>query len=302
MPRQHRFRRASALAVVGGVVLWARNSTFAAAPSRRDALTTGVLGSLFGSSAANAYDLPPLPYDYDALEPSIDKETMMFHHDKHHDTYIGGINKALAKEDQPPLLDLIKGAIKSGKKPHRNAGGGVWNHDFFWLEMGPASSNGKPSDKLEAAINDSFGSMDGMKEAFDTGAAPAALFGSGWAWVVVTKDGKLAFTTTANQDNPLMEGVDATEGIPILGLDVWEHAYYLKYQNRRPEYIKSWWDVVNWNQVSIWYEDALTGKAPDVDAPAAAAALASRKISAAGEKKTGFNFKANFATSINFGN
>jgi len=302
MPERRRVRGTIALAAAACVTLWARSSTFAAPNSRRDAVAGGVLASLFGSSAATAYDLPTLPYDYDALEPSIDKETMMFHHDKHHATYIGGINKALEGSEQPPLLDLIKGAIKSGKKPYRNAGGGVWNHDFFWLEMGPASSNGKPSAKLEAAIKDAFGSMDGLKETFDTGAAPAALFGSGWAWVVVKKDGKLAFTTTANQDNPLMEGVDATEGIPVLGLDIWEHAYYLKYQNRRPDYVKAWWDVVNWNQVNTWYEGALDGKAPDVDSPAAAAALASRKKAAVVAKKpASFNFKANLETSINFG-
>merc|ERR1712007_121752 len=130
--------------------------------------------------------------------------------------------------------------------------------------------------------------MDGLKEKFATGAAPAALFGSGWAWVVV-KDGKLEFTTTANQDNPLMEGVDAVEGIPILGLDVWEHAYYLKYQNRRPEYIGAWWDVVNWNQVNTWYEDALAGKAPVVDAPAAGAALVGRRTQAV-QKPAGNSF------------
>lgn len=276
---RRRVRGAFALVASAGVGLLASSVGFTAptsATSRRDAMAGGVLASLMGVSAANAYDLPVLPYDYDALEPSIDKETMMLHHDKHHATYIGGINKALEK-DQPPLLDLIKGAIKSGKKPYRNAGGGVWNHDFFWMEMGPAKSNGAPSAELEAAIKKAFDSMDGMKAKFDAGAGPAALFGSGWAWVVVTKDGGLEFTTTANQDNPLMEGVDAKEGIPILGLDVWEHAYYLKYQNRRPDYIKAWWNVVNWNQVNTWYADALKGKAPDVDAPAAAAALASRR-------------------------
>lgn len=276
---RRRVRGAVALVASAGVGLLASSVGFTAptsATSRRDAMAGGVLASLMGGSAANAYDLPVLPYDYDALEPSIDKETMMLHHDKHHATYIGGINKALEK-DQPPLLDLIKGAIKSGKKPYRNAGGGVWNHDFFWMEMGPAKSNGAPSAELEAAIKKAFDSMDGMKAKFDAGAGPAALFGSGWAWVVVTKDGGLEFTTTANQDNPLMEGVDAKEGIPILGLDVWEHAYYLKYQNRRPDYIKAWWNVVNWNQVNTWYADALKGKAPDVDAPAAAAALASRR-------------------------
>eukprot|EP00448_Togula_jolla_P009565 CAMPEP_0170594904 /NCGR_PEP_ID=MMETSP0224-20130122/14256_1 /TAXON_ID=285029 /ORGANISM="Togula jolla, Strain CCCM 725" /LENGTH=249 /DNA_ID=CAMNT_0010919007 /DNA_START=75 /DNA_END=820 /DNA_ORIENTATION=+ len=214
-------------------------------PSRREILggVGAALSASVGAQQADAYELPDLPYAYDALEPAIDKATMMVHHDKHHATYIAGINGALDPAEQPPLLDLIKGAIKSGKRPHRNAGGGVWNHDFFWLEMAAPGTGGAPSSKLAAAIDEAFGSMDGLKEKFATGAAPAALFGSGWAWVVV-KDGKLQFTTTANQDNPLMEGVDAVEGIPILGLDVWEHAYYLKYQNRRPEYIAAWWDVV----------------------------------------------------------
>jgi len=276
-------------------------------PSRREILAggAGALAAALGAAPSPAYELPPLGYDYDALEPVIDKETMMFHHDKHHATYIGGINKAFGEgEAQPPLLDLIKGAIKSGKKPYRNAGGGVWNHDFFWLEMTKPGTGGAPSAKLQAAIDEAFGSMDGLKEKFAAGAAPAALFGSGWAWVVV-KDGKLEFTTTANQDNPLMEGVDAVEGIPILGLDVWEHAYYLKYQNRRPDYVAAWWDVVNWNQVNSWYEGALEGKAPVVDAPPAAAALVGRKgvnsKSEAPPAGGAFSFKFNLESAVKFG-
>lgn len=217
------------------------------------------------ASTATAYVLPPLPYEYGALEPVIDEETMVVHHDKHHAAYVTGINKAFEGVDEPPLLDLIRGAIESGKAPYRNAGGGVWNHNFFWLEMAPPGTGGAPSLKLHAAINEAFGSMDGLTQQFATDAAPTALVGSGWAWVVV-RNGKLYFTTTANQDNPLMLGVDAIEGVPVLGLDVWEHAYYLKYQNRRLDYINAWWDVVNWNQVNAWYEDALLGRAPVVDA------------------------------------
>jgi len=229
------------------------------------ALSTSMSMLLGEASPASAYELPPLRYDYDALEPVIDKETMMFHHDKHHATYIGGLNAATEGQDQPPLLDIIRSAITSGKRPHRNAGGGVWNHNFFWLCMAPPGTGGAPSPRLQAAIDEAFGSMEGLKETFAAGAAPAALFGSGWAWLIVKDDGKLEFTTTPNQDNPLMEGLSSSQGIPILTHDVWEHAYYLKYQNRRPEWTAAWWDVVNWNQVNEWYEDALKGKAPIVD-------------------------------------
>jgi len=250
------------------------------APSRRELLGGGIAGALasaVGASSAVAYELPPLGYAYDALEPSIDKETMTIHHDKHHNTYVVNINKALEGNDQPPLVELQKTAIQRGPA-FRNSGGGVYNHDLFWLEMAPVGKGGSPSAKLAAAIDESFGSIDDFKAKFEAAGAPGARFGSGWVWLVVDADKKLAITSTPNQDNPLMEGVEGVPGIPILGCDVWEHAYYLKYQWQRPAYIKAWWDVVNWNQVSAWYEDALAGKAPEVDgAPAAAALVGQRK-------------------------
>mmetsp|Transcript_17726 Transcript_17726/g.55523 ORF Transcript_17726/g.55523 Transcript_17726/m.55523 type:complete len:262 (-) Transcript_17726:330-1115(-) len=213
------------------------------------------------ATVATAYELPDLPYPYEALEPSIDAATMKIHHDKHHATYVAGLNAALEGKDQPPVAELMKGAIKSGVKGIRNSGGGVYNHDFFWEVMAPKGDGGAPSEALSAAIDKSFGSMDKMKEEWAAAATPAARFGSGWVWLIV--DGNtLKITSTPNQDNPLMDGVDADKGIPILGIDVWEHAYYLKYQNRRPEYVAAWWDVVNWNQVNTWYEGALAGKPP----------------------------------------
>merc|ERR1719384_2820422 len=202
----------------------------------------------------------------------------MIHHDKHHNTYVTNINKALHGKPQPTLLDVQKTAILDGPA-FRNSGGGAYNHNFFWLEMAPTGTGGAPSAKLTTAINDAFGSMDEFKAKFEAAGAPGARFGSGWVWLVVGEDKKLAITSTPNQDNPLMEGADGTPGIPILGCDVWEHAYYLKYQYRRPDYIKAWWDVVNWNQVGAWYEDALGGKAPEVEGTAAAAALVGKRRS-----------------------
>jgi len=271
-----------------------------AASSRRDVLGAGLAGALGaafgGNQAAEAYELPPLPYAYDALEPSIDKATMEFHHDKHHNTYVTNINKALEGKDQPSLLDLQKTAIKNGPA-FRNSGGGTYNHNFFWLEMAPTGTGGAPSDKLAASIDESFGSMGEFKAKFEAASAPGARFGSGWVWLVVA-DGKLVITSTPNQDNPLMEGVEGTEGIPILGIDVWEHAYYLKYQFRRPDYVTAWWDVVNWNAVSAWYEDALAGKAPTAEGGSAAASWVGTR---AAKPRSGFNVKFNFDVNANFG-
>jgi Fe-Mn family superoxide dismutase len=267
------------------------------AASRREALGAGLAGALsavVGAGQAEAYDLMPLPYAYDALEPSIDKATMEFHHDKHHNTYVTNINKALEGKDQPSLLDLQKSAIKTGPG-FRNSGGGTYNHNFFWLEMAPTGTGGEPSSKLAGAIEDAFGSMDAFKEKWEAAAAPGARFGSGWVWLVLA-DGKLVITSTPNQDNPLMDGVEGTQGIPILGIDVWEHAYYLKYQFRRPDYVKAWWDVVNWNQVSAWYEDALGGKAPACDGSSSAASIIGTK------KNAGFGLKFNFEANANYGN
>eukprot|EP00775_Hariotina_reticulata_P005699 gene5699-5938_t len=215
-----------------------------------------------------AFSLPSLPYDYVALEPHIDATTMNIHHTKHHQTYVNNLNAALDKF--PELKDLglvdINKAIGSDKIPAdvatavRNNGGGHWNHSFFWKVMtGPTNSNG-PNDELKAAVDASFGSLDELKAKFN--AAAASRFGSGWAWLCY-KDGQLIITSTPNQDNPLMS-VAEQSATPLLGLDVWEHAYYLKYQNRRPEYIAAWWNVVNWEQVSANFKEAATGQIPNV--------------------------------------
>ncbi|ANH82632.1 superoxide dismutase [Niabella ginsenosidivorans] len=199
-----------------------------------------------------AFTLPALPYAYDALEPHIDKETMQIHHDKHHQAYVDNLNKAIEGTDNADksLEDLVKnaGAISPAV---RNNGGGHWNHSFFWEIL--SAEGGAPSGKLADAINETFGSLEGLKEKIN--AAGAGRFGSGWAWLIV-KDGKLEITSTPNQDNPLMD-VAEVKGTPILGVDVWEHAYYLKYQNRRPEYLKAFWNVVNWKKVEEHYNAAV---------------------------------------------
>lgn len=196
-----------------------------------------------------AFTLPPLPYAYDALEPYIDAQTMTIHHDKHHQAYVDNLNKAIAgtEYENKSLEDIIKvaGSISPAV---RNNGGGHWNHTFFWEIMAP-HAGGTPTGEVADAINSSFGSFDAFKEKF--AAAGATRFGSGWAWLIV-KDGKLEVTSTPNQDNPLMD-VAEVKGAPILGVDVWEHAYYLKYQNRRPEYLNNFWNVVNWAKVSELY-------------------------------------------------
>jgi Fe-Mn family superoxide dismutase len=201
-----------------------------------------------------AYELPPLPYDYNALEPTIDEQTMHLHHEKHHNTYVTNLNAALEKHpdadpgDIEELLKNLDSVPEDIRTAVRNNGGGHYNHTLFWQIMGP-NGGGEPSGALADAINSSFGSFNDFKEQWAAAAAPGALFGSGWAWLVVNSDGSLSIETTPNQDNPVMEGK-----LPILGLDVWEHAYYLKYQNRRPEYIENWWNVVNWDEVGRRYE------------------------------------------------
>ena len=198
-----------------------------------------------------SFELPPLPYPEDALEPTIDARTMSIHHDKHHAGYTNNLNNALA--GHPELasksivellgdLDSLPASIQTAV---RNNGGGYANHALFWQIMGPGGS-GQPSGDLAAAIDEAFGSFDSFKEAFSK--AGATRFGSGWAWLYVGADGNLVVTSTPNQDTPLMNGET-----PILGLDVWEHAYYLNYQNRRPDYISSWWNVVNWDAVAENY-------------------------------------------------
>ena len=206
------------------------------------------------------YTLPPLPYDFGALEPHIDAKTMEIHHDKHHAAYVNNLNAAL--KDHPDhqgktIEDLIKnlGALPEAvRTPVRNNGGGHANHSLFWLLLKPGGNAGEPTGAIAQAIASDLGGFASFKEAFNK--AATTRFGSGWAWLVV-KDGKLAVTSTANQDNPLMDVVEAGQkGIPILGLDVWEHSYYLKYQNRRPEYIAAFWNVINWDEVSRRFEAA----------------------------------------------
>ncbi|GAB3016656.1 superoxide dismutase [Mn] [Niabella terrae] len=199
-----------------------------------------------------AFTLPPLPYPKEALEPHIDALTMEIHHDRHHQAYVDNLNKAIdgtAQADQS-LEELIKNA-GSISPAVRNNGGGHWNHSFFWEVIGP-EGGGEPEGDLATAINDAFGSFAALQEKFN--AAGATRFGSGWAWLIV-KDGKLEVSSTPNQDNPLMD-VAEVKGTPILGADVWEHAYYLKYQNKRPAYLAAFWNVVNWKKVAELYQAA----------------------------------------------
>ncbi|QDT03763.1 Superoxide dismutase [Mn] [Rubripirellula lacrimiformis] len=205
-----------------------------------------------------AYTLPQLPYAYDALEPSIDAKTMEIHHTKHHQAYITKVNDAISGTDleSKSIEDLISdmASVPDDKKGAvRNNGGGHANHSLFWTVMGPGKG-GAPSGDLAAAIDSAFGSFDAMKEQF--AAAAATRFGSGWAWLYVD-GGSLKIGSTANQDSPLMgAAVAGIGGIPVLGLDVWEHAYYLNYQNRRPDYVSSFWNVVDWDAVSKRFADA----------------------------------------------
>jgi len=221
--------------------------------SRRDILTKGAaaLTSVAAPVIANAYSVPDLQYPYEALEPVIDTPTMKLHHDKHHATYVANLNKATEGKDEVPILDLMENALDA--TPIRNNGGGHYNHAFFWDEMTSpdAAKKTKISPQLEELINKSFGSLDEMKAKFEAAGAPGAVFGSGWVWLTVNQAGdSLSIIGTPNQDNPLMKGVASEISFPILGIDVWEHAYYLKYQNRRPEYLSSWWNVVDWDKVS----------------------------------------------------
>lgn len=199
-----------------------------------------------------AFSLPALPYAHDALEPHIDKQTMEIHHGKHHQAYVDNLNKAVAgtEHENKSLEELVKNA-GSISPAVRNNGGGHWNHSFFWELL--SADGGQPEGKLAEAINSTFGSLDELKEKVN--AAGTTRFGSGWAWLLV-KDGKLEVSSTPNQDNPLMD-VAEVKGTPILGIDVWEHAYYLKYQNKRPDYLKAIWSVINWKKVAEKYEAAL---------------------------------------------
>ena len=193
-----------------------------------------------------AFEQKALPYAYDALEPHFDAQTMEIHYGKHHAGYTKKLNAAVEGTDlaNQSIEDILKNA-GSHSGGVRNNGGGFYNHSLFWEILSP--NGGAPSGDLEAAINEAFGSLDGLKEKFN--AAAATRFGSGWAWLIVGGDGKLHVTSTPNQDNPLMDVADV-KGTPIMGLDVWEHAYYLKYQNRRPDYIAAFWNIINWDKVA----------------------------------------------------
>jgi Fe-Mn family superoxide dismutase len=197
-----------------------------------------------------SFELPKLPYEYTALEPHIDARTMEIHHSKHHQAYVTNLNNAIAGTDAEKLSieDICKN-ISKYPAAVRNNGGGHFNHSLFWTIMGP-NKGGNPSGKLMDAINNDLGGMDKFKEEFNK--AATTRFGSGWAWLCV-KDGKLAVCSTPNQDNPLMD-VSECKGTPLLGLDVWEHAYYLHYQNRRPDYCAAFWNVINWDEVSRRFE------------------------------------------------
>jgi Fe-Mn family superoxide dismutase len=198
-----------------------------------------------------AHEVPPLPYDYNALEPHIDEQTMRLHHDKHHQAYVDNLNAALDGTDwaDKPVEDVLQSldSLPEDKRmPVRNNGGGHWNHTFFWQLMSPDGGGEPPDGALKDAIDQAFGGVDTMKQQVNE--AGVKRFGSGWTWVVRGADGSLSVESTPNQDTPLMEGKTA-----ILGIDVWEHAYYLKYNNRRPDYLAAWWSVVNWDTVQERY-------------------------------------------------
>ena len=204
-----------------------------------------------------AYELPPLPYAYNALEPYIDEETMHLHHDKHHQAYVTNLNNALqglSQFDNMPVEDLmrrINDVQENVRTAVRNNGGGHANHSMFWQIMKP-NGGGEPTGALADAINSTFGSFDQFKTTFNDNGGKR--FGSGWTWLVVDQNGKLQAISTANQDSPLMDGL-----YPVMGNDVWEHAYYLTYQNRRPDYLKAWWNVVNWDEIAKRYQQATSG-------------------------------------------
>ncbi len=200
-----------------------------------------------------AFQLPDLPYSFDALAPNIDAKTMEIHHDKHHGGYVTKLNAAV--EGKPEANQSIEELIKKAgslSTAVRNNGGGHYNHSLFWTMLSP-DGGGNPSGEIASAIDDAFGSFDTFKEEFDN--AAATRFGSGWAWLIVDSSGKLKVTSTPNQDSPMMDVAD-TKGTPVLGLDVWEHAYYLNYQNKRPEYIQAFWNLINWNRVNELYKAA----------------------------------------------
>lgn len=202
-----------------------------------------------------AFTLPELPYSYTAMEPVIDAMTMEIHHSRHHKAYVDNLNKALEGTPEADMsLEELMSRMSTLPVAVRNNGGGHYNHDLFWQILAPVGQSGAPSAALAEAINTTFGSLDGLKEKIS--AAGATRFGSGWAWLCVTADKQLCVCSTPNQDNPLMDLAEC-KGTPILGIDVWEHAYYLKYQNKRPDYLSAIWSLINWDEVSRRYAAAL---------------------------------------------
>jgi Fe-Mn family superoxide dismutase len=201
-----------------------------------------------------AFELPPLPYDYNALEPHIDAETMHLHHDKHHQAYVTNVNAAIEKHPElssksaEDLIREINNVPEDIRTAVRNNGGGNVNHTMFWTIMGP-NGGGAPTGPIANAINEAFGTFDALKQQFND--AGVKRFGSGWTWLVRSGRGQLQVMSTANQDSPLMDGL-----FPIMGNDVWEHAYYLKYQNRRPDYLNAWWNVVNWDEINKRFQQS----------------------------------------------
>lgn len=218
-------------------------------------LFLSVLLSLSSTTFAE-FKQAALPYASNALEPVIDQQTMEIHYGKHHKAYVDNLNAQIKNYPELDKVDLteLQKQISKYNAAVRNNGGGHYNHDFFWSSLAPSNKTGRPSAALLKQINADFGSLDAFKQKFNE--AATSRFGSGWAWLIVTPDNKLAVTSTPNQDNPLMD-IAETKGIPLLGLDVWEHAYYLKYQNRRADYTKAFWQVVNWNTVNQRYTQAI---------------------------------------------
>jgi Fe-Mn family superoxide dismutase len=238
------------LLLLGATTGTAALGTFATAPER--------LLDTKQNETGETFQLPPLRYDYKALEPYIDATTMRFHHDKHHAAYVKNLNEAVNKypdlksKSAEELLRNINSVPEAIRVTVRNNGGGHVNHTMFWEIMSP-NGGGQPKGAIAVAIKETFGSVDAFKEQFND--AGSKRFGSGWAWLIRTKDGKLQVTSTPNQDSPLMEG-----SYPIMGNDVWEHAYYLKYQDKRADYLTAWWNVVNWNEVNKRFEQAMDGQ------------------------------------------
>ncbi len=250
--------------LVGGVAAAGAGAALISLPrfggGNAESSVSRIVAQATPDTGSGPHTLPPLPYDYAALEPHIDAQTMTIHHDKHHAAYVKNLNLALdgltdlqglTAEELIQNLDQVP---EDKRTAVRNNGGGHVNHTMFWEIMGP-DGGGEPTGAFAEALTESFGDFAAMQDAVNK--AGVGRFGSGWAWVVVGEDGKLAVTSTPNQDNPIMAGIAEVPGTPVLGVDVWEHAYYLKYQNKRADYLAAWWNTVNWEAVNTRYEQAL---------------------------------------------